>query len=351
MIQASFVKIFFLAAGLAHAVGDGVCTTNDCVADASSESQADVETMEEQESAALRVELLQSGVLRQRGQVITSTIAEVPALQAANATNAANRTMDTDATNAAAVAETESANTEGEEADLIALDHEGNVCMLCGKPMPERTDKQYTEFRKDCGHLSSSTGPNATILALPAAEIVRRANSEGRDGNGFCELNFAKSCADAVANKDYLYWPKSMNMNTTKARANAAWDARYCRQNGFLEKDIVMLQHDFEGMRAKGKELCKTKYSKYDIEKLSFMDMMTNARYDDEAAPTLSEAELLAAWNCAMGDLGCDLALCAYSFCSHGDGKGEGLYSECEGWPPCRACQFPEQQLHWRRSQ
>merc|ERR1712178_295120 len=126
---------------------------------------------------------------------------------------------------------------------------------------------------------------------------------------------------------------KSLNLNTSATRVNAAWDGRYCKINGFLDANIVSLQHDFEKMQAKAQELCKTKYSKYNIEKLTFGHMTKAARYNDPAAPTLQEAELLAAWNCAMGDLGCDLALCAYSFCAKG-GSSIGLYDECQGWDP-----------------
>jgi len=30
--------------------------------------------------------------------------------------------------------------------------------------------------------------------------------------NGFCELNFAKSCVDAVANKDYSYYARALGV-------------------------------------------------------------------------------------------------------------------------------------------
>merc|ERR1719356_864738 len=184
--------------------------------------------------------------------------------------------------------------------------------------------------------MSSPSGPTHETLASPVAQLLERGTGASKDEkNGFCQLNFAKSCADAVANKDYLYWAKSLNLNSSAARANAAWDGRYCKINGFLETGIVSLQHDFEKTQAKAQELCKTKYAKYDIQKLTFGHMARAARYDDSTAPTIDEAELLAAWNCAMGDLGCDLMLCAYSFCAK-DGLSTGLYDECEGWHPIK---------------
>merc|ERR1719230_1344018 len=168
-------------------------------------------------------------------------------------------------------------------------------------------------------------------MTMPVSKLTQ-GNPKGVESNAFCELNFAKSCADAIANKDYLYWAKSIDLKASGSRENSAWDGRYCRQNGFLQSDVKALQHDFEATQAKAKDLCKTKYAKYNIHNITFKDMMAAARYDDAAAPSLEDAELLAAWNCAMGDLGCDMALCAYSFCEKG--QGTGLYDECEGWHP-----------------
>jgi hypothetical protein len=260
-----------------------------------------------------------------------NTVAAAPA----SAEEAIAKTSDTVA---AAPADASSTSAVVEEAGLISMDHNGHVCMLCNKPLPERTNKNYTEFRTDCGGKSSSSGPTKAVLNTPAVELYQKSKSGEVESNGFCELNFAKGCVDAVANQDYLYWPKSINLNSSTSRSNAAWDGRYCNLNGFLEHDIVSLQHDFESLRRKGQSLCKEKYSKYNVDKLSFMDMMAAARYDDEAAPKLEEAELLAAWNCAMGDLSCDLALCAYSFCKKA--SGVGLYNECEGWDPVLGMHF-----------
>jgi hypothetical protein len=215
-------------------------------------------------------------------------------------------------------------------ADLISKDHNGNLCMLCGKPLPERVDRAYTEIRKDCGGLSSADGPSAETLTKPVAQFTQI--SEGVVRNGFCQLNFAKSCVDAIANKDYLYWAKSINLKSIGSEETAAWDGRYCRLNGFLAPSLVALQHDFSATQAKASELCKAKYAKYNLDNITFHDMIRSSRYDDKSAPSLEEAERLAAWNCAMGDLGCDMALCAYSFCE--TASGTGIYDECHGWHP-----------------
>jgi len=284
-------------------------------------SQGDVEGQEMNEVTALRMDLMQRTAVK-HGNVHKEVGGADLAINNTEVATAANAT------------------TVTQENGPISMDHNGHVCMLCDKPLPERTNKNYTEFRADCGGKSSRTGPTKASLSVAAVNLHEKNDAGEVVSNGFCELNFAKSCVDAVANRDYLYWPKSINLNASASKANAAWDARYCALNGFLEHDVVSLQHDFDGLRIKGETLCKTKYSKHNLEKLSFMDMMSAARYDDETAPKLEEAELLAAWNCAMGDLGCDLALCAYSFCKKGTSAEHGLYDECEGWDPVNGMPF-----------
>merc|ERR1712032_575231 len=106
-----------------------------------------------------------------------------------------------------------------------------------------------------------------------------------------------------------------------------------CQQNGFLESDVVMLQNNFTGMRDKARELCGTKYKKHGIEKLTFLDMLAASRHNGEESPNVNAAEKLAAWSCAMGDLGCDMAMCVYSFCKKPKNQ-IGFYGQCEGWHP-----------------
>jgi len=222
----------------------------------------------------------------------------------------------------------------GDDGNLISLDHNGHVCMLCNKPLSERLgERDYTEFRTDCGSRSSKTGPSAEDMALPAVQLFEKGS------NGFCALNFAKSCADAVANKDYLYWPKSLDLSHAAMRSNVRWDARYCQLNGFLDRSVVELQHNFTALKQKAQMLCETKYATHGIDKLTFLDMLQMSKHDDEDAPSLLEAEKMAAWNCAMGDLGCDMAMCAYSFCEQSAGS-TGLYGECAGWDPVKGMPF-----------
>merc|ERR1719436_2030735 len=46
-------------------------------------------------------------------------------------------------------------------------------------------------------------------------------------------------------------------------------------------------------------------------------------------------ASVAAAWNCALGDLSCDIAYCNYAYCEK-PGGGVGIMSECEGWDAVR---------------
>eukprot|EP00913_Durusdinium_trenchii_P000623 g576.t1 len=207
----------------------------------------------------------------------------------------------------------------------MSVDHNGKVCMLCNQPLPERITRPYEAFRKDCGKYSSPSGPSLDIMALPAVQLG------GGAAEGFCALNFAKSCADAVANQDYLYFAKGIDFNHPSMSSNVRWDGRYCRLNGFLETQVLQLHRNFTALQQHADELCRTKYAKHGIERLSFLereihtapaakpsatqqiDMLQLSKQEDSNAPSLEEAEMMAAWNCAMGDLGCDMAMPAVS--------------------------------------
>lgn len=222
----------------------------------------------------------------------------------------------------------DSENSENSENSdhVMSLDHNGKVCMLCNRPLPERIDRPYEAFRRDCGKHSSATGPSLDVMAMPAVQVAGAGKAEG-----FCALNFAKSCADAVANKDYLYFAKSIEFNHASMRSNVRWDGRYCLLNGFLETSVVSLQRNFTVLQQHAEELCETKYSKHGVDRLSFLDMLQLSKQEDSSAPSLQEAEAMAAWNCAMGDLACDIAMCAYSFCKQADGRSTALYDTCPG--------------------
>jgi hypothetical protein len=214
-------------------------------------------------------------------------------------------------------------------------DHNGKQCDICGKPLASRLPKgkTYSEFRLDCGKTSRNF---KNLLTKTLYSMTKTAEENGGVAtNAFCELNMQKTCNDAVANKDYMYYAKSVRgLEHSPAKK---YDWNYCQKNGWLEKDLVELAHsgDFEAMRQRGEDDCNGKYMKYNWKKITLGSMM--ARYLPGIAirgtPTHHEANFLGGWNCAMGDAACDMTYCAYSYCDLGDGKPR-LYGECPGWDP-----------------
>jgi len=154
--------------------------------------------------------------------------------------------------------------------------------------------------------------------------------------NAYCELNVQKTCADGIHNKDFLYQAKAV-----EHPEGDYFDPVYCKHNGYLKPEIVALQHNFEGMKNKSDEFCR----KPDIAKLAKnMTYVEFQRvYSNNAAspyPSKRMSRFIAAWTCAMGSAGCDMAYCAYSFCDLGDDKF-GVYDQCSGWDPIKGMPIP----------
>lgn len=212
------------------------------------------------------------------------------------------------------------------------MDHNGRMCRLCGKPLKSRLpeDAEYQSFRTDCGSVTAPLVKFNTPLVNFQKNTV-----PGRETNAFCELNMQKTCADAIANRDYMYYAKAVDV--TGNDKVQKYDGAYCLLNGWLEKEIVSLAHaqDFEGMKRVANHQCQTKYAKYNWEKITLTKM--SAQYMPglmlRGVPSKSEAEYLGAWNCAMGDAGCDMTYCAYTYCDKGDGT-TAAYGECDTWGP-----------------
>ena len=157
-------------------------------------------------------------------------------------------------------------------------------------------------------------------------------NKEG--STAYCELNYQKICADAIYNRDWLLQAKAVNIRTSYG---TDYDPYYCLHNGWLSRDIRVLQHDYEGLKAKADEYCAIR-----------LDSWVNMTFDEADAaywpgyyrgrPTKEEAAEQAAWTCAMGTAACDMAYCAYSFCDLGNTVG--TYDDCEGWDPVKGMPF-----------
>jgi len=201
-------------------------------------------------------------------------------------------------------------------------------CMLCGTPLPERTDRAYVQ-RTDCGNHSPAIDIHA--LTTPLITYSRPAADGKPATNAWCELNLQKICADSIFNRDFLYQAKTIP-------DVPAYDFHYCKLNGWLDPQIVALQNDFDAMDAKAKEVCNSpRYLRHGWNSTITLTQMAS-KYTPgllRGHPTLSEAEFIGAWTCAMGSSGCDMAYCAYTFCDKGNGDF-GKYQECEGWDPVK---------------
>lgn len=229
-------------------------------------------------------------------------------------------------TAAAASGRTAAAATAGQEGEPV--DAKGRLCPRCKTPPPERVDRNYT-LRADCGNHSPSVDPAAA--SEPVISFYRPAVDGRPETSAVCELNFDVACANAIYNEDLLFYAKAMN-----TFRGLTWDPWYCQMNGFLKPDIVALQHDFEGSLARAKQICDAIPLTYGWNTTMTLDdhvpLAGNLR---PRRPTPEELESNVAWTCAVGNVACDLAWCAYTYCDKGDGT-IGVYDDCDGWDPVR---------------
>jgi len=180
--------------------------------------------------------------------------------------------------------------------------------------------------------------------------------------DGFCQIEWTV-CPDAAANKDYSYYWRSLGPDWVKTAGPV--DKIYCAHNGWLKPEFRAILHNFTALQQKGEEECATKWSKPEyrldttgllgvvdapmesliankdaikeiikarvgsVQKHGFMDIMESI----PANLLMNEksAHMDAAWNCAMGDVSCDIAYCNSAYCEKSDGT-IGVMDECEGW-------------------
>jgi len=145
--------------------------------------------------------------------------------------------------------------------------------------------------------------------------------------NGFCQMGWSL-CPDAIANKDYNYYAKGLYPEWV--RANGQKDKEYCGKNGWLKPEFASIVHNFTALQAKGEELCKTKYA-IPFQETAKVFSIANPFDINTLRMNEDDAHRAAAWNCALGDLSCDLAYCNYAYCEQSDGS-IGTMGECEGW-------------------
>lgn len=204
---------------------------------------------------------------------------------------------------------------------------------MCDPPPSERLARNDYKIRQDCGSLVNATDFLPGALDIPLVQLNRPAIATRPFTNACCELNMQKPCIDAIENKDYMYYAKGINLNGAPD-AVKHYDGQYCLMNGFLQPEYVRMSHDFQAMQAAAAELCSTKYAReFNISAITLREQQLVYFKSISASdtPSLDVAEFIAAWNCAMGDLACDLTYCTYTYCDLGNGA-TGVLGECDGW-------------------
>lgn len=228
-------------------------------------------------------------------------------------------------------------------------------------PFPELLDNSTTYkygVGSGCGQKPSwDKEDNVVMKLMPAAAFHRAPTDKDAGWNGFCQMDWY-ACPDAVKNQDYYYYAKSLGPDWIESAGKI--DVDYCGLNGWLKPEIARITHNFTALTEKAEELCTTKYSnpQFHGDKLTVFGGVAEALLTGlpqalqqvqgrmkEAMTTFSmdpmkrhislfdkkAAGMAAAWNCALGSLGCDLAYCNYAYCELPDGSW-GIGEQCPGW-------------------
>ena len=125
-----------------------------------------------------------------------------------------------------------------------SIDVNGRYCSICSMPHADRAPNNSYVQRSDCGNRSYWEHPENGNL--PLSTFIKEATEEHNETNGWCELNFEKGCSDAVYNKDYLYFAKSVRWPNLPniGYSMSSYDQHFCYYNGWLSAEIRALQHD-----------------------------------------------------------------------------------------------------------
>ena len=206
----------------------------------------------------------------------------------------------------------------------------GQVCRLCGEPLLTYDYRKYI-VRNDCGNQSNwspeSTVPLASMIRPRGAGLLPPLGGAPNSWtNGWCELNIQKAIADADANRDYFYYA-----STFVVRPGFALDFSYCSHNGFVSDALAANVHNYTYLYHFSAEVCSARDAEFNTSTFSAVDFMAlyDATTDDPSSPTYEpnpppmaphKARALAAWACAMGGVGGDLAYCAYTYRDLGGG-------------------------------
>lgn len=221
---------------------------------------------------------------------------------------------------------------------------------ISNTPHPEMLEHTYGKPEgSGCGEPGEIAGLHSFLslpkqLGKPASTFYRAPTATDPGWNGFCEMGWTL-CPDAVVNEDYSYYWRGLGPNWVNTAGFT--DKFYCLNNGWLKPEIASIVRNFTALKAKGEELCKTKYAAPELnrDELTVMGGVEVAtalgKQHQKAAfergetdyPVMDEeaANIAAAWNCALGDVSCDMAYCNYAYCELPDGT-VGVMDECEGW-------------------
>jgi len=184
--------------------------------------------------------------------------------------------------------------------------------------------------------------------SAPAKSFFLAGSGSDPGWNGWCESGWTV-CPDAVANQDYSHYWRALGPVWVNSEGHI--DSQYCLNNGWLKPEIARIVRNFTALKAKGEELCREKYQEITVDgykpynvlnvtggasvaiKLGLDHKATAESHGVKNYTEMDEeaAAVAAAWNCALGDLSCDIAYCNYAYCEQPDGTA-GIMSECEGW-------------------
>eukprot|EP00438_Fugacium_kawagutii_P000321 Skav210722 [mRNA] locus=scaffold849:168489:172155:+ [translate_table: standard] len=126
----------------------------------------------------------------------------------------------------------------GPMAELSSIDVNGRRCFGCDAP----GGHGYLQ-RSDCGAQNVFDHPEN--LDKPLRSFSRAAGPGQNASNAYCELNYGKTCADAIFNEDYLMFTKALNLS----KSTAGYDLQVC-------PEIRAVQHDFAQLTSKAQEFC-----------------------------------------------------------------------------------------------
>ena len=216
---------------------------------------------------------------------------------------------------------------------------------VCAAPLPGRGyDTKRFLHRNDCGQKPSVIYTSAyTVAALqtPLGTLTHNTSVAPYWTNGWCAFNMQPICADAILNRDYLFFAKSM-----RSPRDDTYDFHYCRLNGWLTKQVRTSVHSFDAHTSWATAECAARDAELQRDGEGSLAASTLASAPisladrHSANESLRSARRRGSATCAYGGgwghlngAACDSAYCAYTFGDLGGGD-YCVYDDCKGWDP-----------------